>query len=61
MTQELYKLFVDNFPYIIREEKTAKSILQEQSNKVIEKRDVNGNLIGVVVINKNTIAKLCFY
>lgn len=59
MTQELYKLFVDNFPYIIREEKTAKSILQEQSNKVIEKRDVNGNLIGAVVINKNTILLLC--
>lgn len=56
---ELYKLFKNNFPYIVRNIDTAKSILNNSNNVIFEKRDNNNNLIGVVVINNNTIIFIC--
>ena len=56
--QELLDIYHRNFPNNIREEKTVKEILSNPDNYVIENR-VNGNLIGVSIINKNTILMLC--
>ena len=57
--KDLYEMFRENFPFIIRENNTAMNILSDPNNKVIEKRNEDGDLIGVSVINKNTIYMLC--
>lgn len=59
MRYDLYEMFRVNFPFIIRESNTALNLLSNPSNKVIEKRNEQGELIGVSVINKNTIYMLC--
>lgn len=59
MVNELIKIFRDNFPFIVREDKTVEDILNNENNVVFEKRDVNNNLIGVSVVNKNTIILFC--
>ena len=59
MRYDLYEMFRKNFPFIIRENNTALNILSDSNNKVIEKRNEQGKLIGVAVINKNTIYMLC--
>ena len=56
---ELYEMFRENFPFIVREEKTALNILSNENNIIIDKRDNNGKLIAVSVINQNTILMLC--
>ncbi len=55
---ELLEIYHRNFPNNIRDEETVKKILSNPNNHIIEKR-VDGNLIGVSVINKNTIIMLC--
>ncbi len=55
---ELVEIYYRNFPNIVREENTVKKILSNPDNYVIEKRD-KGKLIGVSVINKNTILLIC--
>lgn len=59
MRYDLYEMFRKNFPFIIRENNTALNLLSDPNNKVIEKKDEKGELIGVSVINKNTIYMLC--
>ena len=59
MRYDLYEMFRVNFPFIIREYNTALNLLSNPNNKVIEKRKEQGELIGVSVINKNTIYMLC--
>lgn len=58
MRYDLYKMFRENFPFIIRENNTALNILSDTNNKVIEKK-LDNKLVGVSVINKNTIYMLC--
>lgn len=59
MRYDLYDMFRKNFPFIVRENNTALQLLSEKNNKVFEEYDEKGNLIGVSVINKNTIYMLC--
>ena len=59
MRHDLYEMFKKNFPFIVRENITALNLLSDPDNKVIEKRNEYGELIGVSVINKNTIYMLC--
>lgn len=59
MIQEYYEIFKRNFPYIVREYNKVIEILSYPNNKIIEKRDNKGQLIGISVINKNTIFMLC--
>ena len=58
MTEELFKLFKLNLPFIVKNDDKAKEILNNKDNKIIEER-INNELIGVSVINKNTILLLC--
>ena len=55
---ELLEIYHRNFPNNIRNEETVKKILSNSDNHIIEKR-IDGNLIGVSIINKNTIIMLC--
>ena len=59
MNDELYRLFCRNFPMIVREEAVARSILTHEGNRVIEKRDAQGRLIGAAVIHNDAILMLC--
>lgn len=58
-TEELYQLFRRNFPFAVREERTAKAILSHEKNQVLEKRNAEGNLIGASVLCGNTVYLLC--
>ena len=55
---EVYEIFKRNFPYINREEKTLKEIINNKDNYLIEKRNENKELIACALINKNTILLL---
>ena len=59
MRFDLYDMFKQNFPFIIRENNIALKLLSDVNNKVFEEKDEDGKLIGVSVINKNTIYMLC--
>ncbi len=59
MLNELFEIYKRNLPFVVREEKTALNILGNTNNKIIEKRDGQNKLIGVSVINQNTILLLC--
>ena len=54
-----YDIFRRNFPYVSREDKTVNKILDNHDNIIIEKRNKKEELIGVSIINKNTILMLC--
>lgn len=56
--EELLEIYHRNFPNNIRDEETVKRILSNPDNHIIEER-IDGNLIGVSIINKNTIIMLC--
>ncbi len=55
---ELLEIYHRNFPSNIREEETVRRILSNPDNYIIAKR-INSTLIGVSIINKNTIIMLC--
>ena len=59
LINEIYMLFRESLPYVIREEETVYSILKSKENTIIEKRNEESRLIGVAVIHKNTILLLC--
>ena len=59
MGHEMFDLFKRNFPFIIREDKTVIKILSDPNNKIYEKYNEEGKLIGISVINKNTIYLMC--
>ena len=52
MINELYELYKRNFPFIVREENTAISILGNSNNKILEKRNEKDKLVGVSIILK---------
>lgn len=54
-----YEIFRINFPYISRKEETINEILDNKDNFIIEKRNDNNELLGLSIINKNTILMLC--
>lgn len=59
MMDELYELYLRNFPLIVREEAVVRHILAHQGNRIIERRDGQGRLIGAAVVNGNAILMLC--
>lgn len=59
MTEELIEILKNNFPFIVRDDVTIKRIFEEKSNIILTRRDENKELIGVSVINENTIILLC--
>lgn len=54
-----YDIFKRNFPFVSREETTINEILNNEDNIIIEKKNKDNKLIGVSIINKNTILMLC--
>ncbi len=57
--QEIYNLFRQALPFVIREEEAVYSVLNNKENVIIEKRNEEHRLIGVSVIHKNVILLLC--
>lgn len=56
---ELFELYERNFPFIIREERKVLDILGDAENRILEKRNADGALIGACVVHKNTVYMLC--
>lgn len=55
MTEALYDLFKRNFPFVRREEETARDILSNPENRIFIHKDDSENLIGAAVVHKNNI------
>lgn len=51
-------MYKRNFPYINREEKTAKSIIENKKNIIFEKRNSCNELTGCAIVNANAILLL---
>lgn len=58
MINEIYRLFTENLPDIMKSEESVKRILSDENNHIITYRD-GDRLIGVSVINENTVYLLC--
>lgn len=58
MNEEIYEIYKRNFPFINREEKTAKEIIKNENNIIFEKRNSNNELIGCAIVNENAIILL---
>ena len=58
MVNEILNLIDNNMSFIVRERKKIKDILSNKENKIFKVRHDN-TLVGVSVINKNTILLLC--
>lgn len=56
--EEVFNIYKRNFPYIDREEKTIKEIINNKNNIIFERRNENNNLIACAIVNKNTILLL---
>lgn len=59
MLQELYDIYKRNFPFIMRAKQIVLWILSNEQNIIIEQRDEQNKLIGVSVINQNTVLLFC--
>ncbi len=57
--EELYRLFRRNFPFVIRKEQTARSLLSNPENQVFESRREDGRLNGACVLHEGTVYLLC--
>jgi len=57
--KEITALFRRCFPYIVRDDETLYNIVAHKGNQYVEKRNVQGELIGISVMNENTILLLC--
>ena len=55
---EYFEMFKINFPYVSREEKTIKEVINNSDNIYFEKRNDDNKLIGLAIVNKNTILLL---
>ncbi len=56
--EEIFNIYKRNFPYINREEKTIKEIINDENNIVFERRNDNNELIACAIVNDNTILLL---
>lgn len=56
--EEIFEIYKRNFPYINREETTLKEIINNEDNKIFEKRNSDNTLIACAIVNKNTILLL---
>lgn len=59
MNQELFELYKRNFPFNVRDKGTVMRILSNEDNIIIEQKNEQHKLIGVSVVNQNTILLLC--
>lgn len=59
MMDELFEIYKRNFPFIVRGKATVYDILRNANNIIIDRRNDKGELIGVSIINGNTILLLC--
>lgn len=59
MTEEIFSLYKRNFPFIVKDDGSVRSILSHKNNVIIEKRNESGKLIGAAVLNGSTIMMLC--
>ena len=59
LKKEIYGLFRQSLPFVIREEEAVYGVIENKDNSIIEKRNAEDKLIGVSVIHKNTIMLLC--
>lgn len=59
MERERIAIFRRNLPFIVRDEDTVGRILSHPDNHFIERRDGSGELIGLSVVNRDTILLLC--
>lgn len=57
--KDIATLFRKCFPYIVRDNGTLHNIVSHEGNRYVEKRNEQGKLIGISVINENTILLLC--
>jgi ribosomal protein S18 acetylase RimI-like enzyme len=58
MVNEIVRLFRENLPNVIRREGAVLNVLSNENNHIIECRN-SGKLVGVSVIDENTIYLLC--
>jgi ribosomal protein S18 acetylase RimI-like enzyme len=58
MVNEIFKLFQENLPNIIRRDGAVINVLNDESNHIIDYSD-GGKLVGVSVVNDGTIYLLC--
>jgi ribosomal protein S18 acetylase RimI-like enzyme len=58
MVNEIFNLYKETLPDIIRNEETVKEILSDRNNRIISYRDGN-RLVGVSIVNQNVIYLLC--
>lgn len=56
--EEIFNMYKRIFPYINREEKTLKEIINNENNIIFERRDDENKLIGCAIVNENTILLL---
>lgn len=56
--KEIFDIYKRNFPYINREEKTIKDIINNENNIIFKRRNEENNLIACAIVNKNTILLL---
>lgn len=59
MNKEIYDIYKRNFPDNIRNVEIEKLILFNKDNHFIIKRNSNGDLCGISIINGNTVLLLC--
>ncbi len=57
--KEITALFRRCFPYIVRDDETLYNIVAHKGNQYVEKRNAQGELMGISVMNENTILLLC--
>ena len=58
-SQEIAAIFSKCFPYIVRDDWALHNIVSHDGNDYVEKRNEQGEMIGISVINGNTILLLC--
>ncbi len=59
MIQEVFDIYERNFPFIVRSKETVLQILNNDAKIMLANRNDHNILIGVSVINQNTILLLC--
>lgn len=61
LVDELHQLFRLCLPSVVREEATARRLLGDPENLILERRDENGSLIAALVAAKNAVYLLCVH
>lgn len=59
MDEEIFEIYERNLPFITRKKEVVLQILGNKHNTILEKRDNLNKLIGISVINQNTLLLLC--